>query len=186
VSAPVRARRKTIPAKLRRIVLDDGDAQCAYCWQWSATEVEHVIPVAQGGADDLENLAPACALCNLQKRDRTVEEWRNWRLDNGMNWPPDSRVNAMWQLYPFLTRTHARAMRAAVEDSRSKPSADTPWDDWYYAWSRRVHRGQLRSDAEEAAGLIAVLEAVPAELIAELNDRHQLPSVVERDQEDAA
>jgi hypothetical protein len=175
-----------IPADLRRIVLDDGDAQCAYCWQWSASEVDHVIPVAQGGSNDLENLAPACALCNIQKRDRTPEQWRDWRLDNGMSWPPESRVNAIWQLYRFLTRTHMRAMRAAVGDSHSKPAADTPWDDWYYAWSRRVHRGQLRSDAEEAAGLIAVLEAVPAELIAELNDRHQLPSVVERDQEDAA
>lgn len=33
-------------------------------------EVDHVLPVARGGADELTNLALACRACNLRKLDR--------------------------------------------------------------------------------------------------------------------
>jgi hypothetical protein len=32
--------------------------------------VEHVVPTARGGSDDLTNLALACRACNLYKADR--------------------------------------------------------------------------------------------------------------------
>jgi len=35
----------------------------------AATTVHHVVPKARGGADELSNLVPACAPCNLAVGD---------------------------------------------------------------------------------------------------------------------
>lgn len=35
----------------------------------TATTVHHVVPKARGGADELSNLVPACAPCNLAVGD---------------------------------------------------------------------------------------------------------------------
>lgn len=50
-------------------------SQCAYCGA-DASHVDHKTPRARGGSNDLENLVPACASCNIAKGMMTVEEWR--------------------------------------------------------------------------------------------------------------
>jgi 5-methylcytosine-specific restriction endonuclease McrA len=35
-----------------------------------AEHVDHIIPVADGGTDRLDNLRPSCAACNLAKGAR--------------------------------------------------------------------------------------------------------------------
>lgn len=47
----------------RRIVLE-GSPVCAMCHRRKATTVDHIVPLAQGGGDELSNLRPACAKCN--------------------------------------------------------------------------------------------------------------------------
>lgn len=47
---------------------------CEYCHAPEvifnvAFEVDHIIPIAKGGLDDLQNLALACRICNLRKFD---------------------------------------------------------------------------------------------------------------------
>jgi CRISPR/Cas system Type II protein with McrA/HNH and RuvC-like nuclease domain len=58
---------------------------CTYCDEqlnpfertvWNGFQVDHILPRAQGGTDDTENLTPACARCNWSKYARTPEEWR--------------------------------------------------------------------------------------------------------------
>jgi 5-methylcytosine-specific restriction endonuclease McrA len=47
---------------------------CVYCgapWE----QVEHFIPLARGGADEVWNLWPSCELCNREKSDRHPGEW---------------------------------------------------------------------------------------------------------------
>lgn len=62
-----------------RIVERDGTV-CTYC---STTEgpfvVDHIVPLAQGGTNDDENLCVACRYCNSSKAGKTVEEWRGAR-----------------------------------------------------------------------------------------------------------
>jgi hypothetical protein len=57
---------------------------CTYCNEqlnpfdrtaWNGYQIDHVIPHAQGGTDDVENLTPACGRCNWSKYARTPEEW---------------------------------------------------------------------------------------------------------------
>ena len=57
---------------------------CTYCntpitplGDW---EVDHAVPRAKGGSDDLGNLWPACRCCNRLKKARTVEEFRAFIL----------------------------------------------------------------------------------------------------------
>lgn len=68
---------------LREQVLERDSRTCRYCgvtpepyWQsmgWdkerfrSGVVVDHVIPKARGGTDDIENLVTACEPCNLEK-----------------------------------------------------------------------------------------------------------------------
>jgi len=42
--------------------------QCLYCGA-AATAMDHVIPLARGGAHAASNLVPACTTCNSRKRD---------------------------------------------------------------------------------------------------------------------
>lgn len=60
-----------IPEQLRRQVADRPGQRCEYCqsnglFTGGPFHVEHVMP-ASGGATELDNLAYACARCNLQK-----------------------------------------------------------------------------------------------------------------------
>jgi 5-methylcytosine-specific restriction endonuclease McrA len=55
---------------------------CAYCGNILVkgkrkTHIDHVRPLVQGGSNSIENIAIACAKCNLSKGDRTPEEWVN-------------------------------------------------------------------------------------------------------------
>jgi 5-methylcytosine-specific restriction protein A len=41
-----------------------GNPTCVWCGRLPATTADHVLAVAQGGSNDLENLVPACEPCN--------------------------------------------------------------------------------------------------------------------------
>ena len=59
--------------KLRLSVLARDGRICAYCQQGDATTVDHVVPLARGGAPyDMDNLVACCSTCNSAKGDRNV------------------------------------------------------------------------------------------------------------------
>lgn len=57
---------------------------CGYCsgnfTKSNPMHIEHVLPIVRGGSHSVGNIIPACAACNLSKRDKTVMEWRVWKL----------------------------------------------------------------------------------------------------------
>lgn len=66
---------------------EDQDGQCAYCgirlfWDvLGDIHADHIVPVSRGGTNNPDNLALACADCNLGKGNSTLPEWiarRNW------------------------------------------------------------------------------------------------------------
>lgn len=66
---------RSIPSNVRQAVLDRDDYLCRYCGRRSQTmEVDHIIPVSQGGASTLDNLVTACRKCNRRKAGRTPQE----------------------------------------------------------------------------------------------------------------
>lgn len=64
--------RKPISTRTRFEILKRDGFRCAYCGTTplqtqAPMHVDHVVPVAEGGTDDPENLITACAPCNMGK-----------------------------------------------------------------------------------------------------------------------
>jgi hypothetical protein len=65
----------TIPASLRRLVIQRADNRCEYCGisqigQVATFHIDHIVPVIAGGETIAENLALACVSCSLRKGAR--------------------------------------------------------------------------------------------------------------------
>lgn len=76
----VPAERATRPvSRRRREVFERCEGRCHYCGDAlvlaGVWHVEHQMPQALGGTDDVGNLVAACAPCNLAKSDRTAIEF---------------------------------------------------------------------------------------------------------------
>jgi 5-methylcytosine-specific restriction endonuclease McrA len=66
-----------ISEAVRQQVSERAKKLCEYChtaeqWQYVRFTVDHIVPVAQGGGNDLANLAFACFHCNRQKGAQTT------------------------------------------------------------------------------------------------------------------
>ena len=62
----------TIPAALRRLVIQRAKNRCEYCGisqvgQVATFHIDHIVPVVAGGETTAENLALACVSCSLRK-----------------------------------------------------------------------------------------------------------------------
>lgn len=51
-------------------------SDCVYCGSKEKIQADHVIPLTKGGRHSEGNLVPACQKCNLDKRGRTITEWK--------------------------------------------------------------------------------------------------------------
>ena len=65
----------TIPASLRRSVIQRADDRCEYCsisqvGQVATFHIDHIIPVVAGGETTSDNLALACVSYSLRKGAR--------------------------------------------------------------------------------------------------------------------
>lgn len=58
------------------------NGHCAYCQRTGyALHIEHIIPVKQGGPSWIWNICLACRKCNLNKGNKTPQQWVNrWYL----------------------------------------------------------------------------------------------------------
>lgn len=50
--------------------------RCAYCGAAGPVTVDHRVPVHRGGSSWIENILPACRVCNQRKFTMTEEEFR--------------------------------------------------------------------------------------------------------------
>ncbi|WP_353736778.1 HNH endonuclease signature motif containing protein [Aquamicrobium sp.] len=57
---------------------------CSYCGEptnpfnrtaANGFQIDHMIPRAHGGSDDIDNLVPSCRRCNNSKLARTPDQW---------------------------------------------------------------------------------------------------------------
>jgi len=72
-------KRRKIPSAIRDLVRQRAGWLCEYChtleqWQYIPFTIDHVVPLAKGGVDDLDNLALACFHCNRRKADRLTAD----------------------------------------------------------------------------------------------------------------
>jgi len=60
--------------------------RCRYCGVQlgDGGEFDHITPIARGGSNWAENLTLACLKCNKEKRERTLDEYLQWRRERGL------------------------------------------------------------------------------------------------------
>jgi hypothetical protein len=64
---PPRSRREPIPREVRRAVFERDGGQCVQCGSNFDLQYDHVLPIALGGANTVENLQLLCGQCNREK-----------------------------------------------------------------------------------------------------------------------
>lgn len=68
-----------VPGSIRYAVLKRAGYRCELCGaheHQAALHVDHIIPRARGGADELSNFQALCVTCNTNKRDRDDTDFR--------------------------------------------------------------------------------------------------------------
>lgn len=73
-------KRKAIPKQIRDLVYKKYNGHCAYCGcklEYKDMQVDHVASVYfYNGQDTIDNLMPACRMCNFYKSTFTIEQFR--------------------------------------------------------------------------------------------------------------
>ena len=75
-------KRNPIESRLRHEVFKRDNYKCKECGKTkeeTILHVDHIIPVAQGGNDELDNLQTLCQACNLAKSNR---KWKAGEVNN--------------------------------------------------------------------------------------------------------
>lgn len=70
-------KRKSIGPKVRFEVFKRDNFKCQYCGQTApdvVLHIDHIIPVKDGGTNDITNLITACSDCNLGKGARKLDD----------------------------------------------------------------------------------------------------------------
>jgi len=77
--------RKKIPIDARKYVFERNNYQCQSCHKIDLTakslQIDHIIPLAQGGANDLSNFQTLCAKCNREKSAKIDPRFRRLYSD---------------------------------------------------------------------------------------------------------
>ncbi len=71
--------RISIPPEVRAYVFQRDHYQCQSCGKMqtqTALQVDHIIPIANGGSNDLSNLQTLCRRCNQQKKHHFDQRFR--------------------------------------------------------------------------------------------------------------
>ena len=72
--------RKPIPKDVRKQVYEKYNGHCAYCGcdlAYKDMQVDHVTSVyGNNGSNDIDNLMPACRMCNFYKSTFTLDKFR--------------------------------------------------------------------------------------------------------------
>ncbi len=63
-----KSQRISFPKEVREYVFDRDRRQCRSCGQSTKLSIDHIIPLASGGSNDISNLQTLCGSCNSQKK----------------------------------------------------------------------------------------------------------------------
>ena len=70
-----------IPPEVRKYVFERDFYHCQSCGKTNSEanlNVDHIIPLARGGKNDLSNLQTLCSNCNQRKRDRIDSRFKRY------------------------------------------------------------------------------------------------------------
>ena len=65
-----------LPKEIARIY----KSSCFFCGTNQRIEADHIIAIDRGGRNSVGNLMPLCRSCNASKREKTIMEFRLWKM----------------------------------------------------------------------------------------------------------
>lgn len=65
---PDKSQRISFPKEVREYIFQRDNHQCRSCGQATKLSIDHIIPLASGGSNDISNLQTLCSQCNSQKK----------------------------------------------------------------------------------------------------------------------
>ena len=69
---------RSVSPIMKILVLSAYGFKCRYCGcalSSDSTHIDHAIPLSRGGSTTIANLRAACSKCNLEKGDKTEDEY---------------------------------------------------------------------------------------------------------------
>lgn len=74
------SKRKRLTKAQRLEIYNKTDGHCAYCGcdlEYKQIQIDHVVPIHNGGPDTKDNMLPACRSCNHYKHTLDIEDFRD-------------------------------------------------------------------------------------------------------------
>ena len=72
-----------ISIKQREELMSSYLNRCAYCGKTGKLEIDHIVPISNGGEHSINNAVPACRHCNSVKNNRSLLQFMVYRCSNG-------------------------------------------------------------------------------------------------------
>jgi hypothetical protein len=139
-------KRTSMPAPFVRFVMKRDAYICVYCGTESSytrefksshklLTVDHIVPASRGGKTSVENLVTCCRQCNMEKSDRTPEEWDivPQFLQDGVSYSGHEIVTALSQekvtsslLFSYSSLMSTGKIPEQLKGDRFEKS----WDSW--------------------------------------------------------
>jgi hypothetical protein len=70
-----RKKRRTMNKAVAKSILQKYNFQCAKCGTAERLQVDHIVPVAKGGRDEMANLQILCQPCNVRKGTKPNDQF---------------------------------------------------------------------------------------------------------------
>ena len=166
------------PDSWRRAFIAQNGARCHYCNRAGSLDegpgqrpwhVDHMNPLARGGADSEENLALSCKRCNLTKHAQEYESFKRfarqawWQDRDGID---EGELDSLMHVWEHATGGDDRLEKRRDPETGALAIAgvsdDRDEDDWSPAvvagWTLRVSSTENGLDARQRANVARQLE----------------------------
>lgn len=127
--------------------------RCFYCRQEIATTIDHVVPYSWDADNDIDNLVPACSLCNSLAHNKmfdTVEQKRQYIMGERKK-RTSQRAICTSCLLPYSYRIHSPSLFYCAEcydeDYGTKFSKTKEWRKWI----SQLRQAGIPAEAHRAA-----------------------------------
>lgn len=100
-------KRKQFSAAERVKIYNKGKGRCAICGKfvpYDSFTVDHIIPLAKGGTNAMDNLQAACSVCNLIKQDILPEDLMKKLTEIVLYQMRNSYNDRLWKRMNYLRR----------------------------------------------------------------------------------
>lgn len=111
VEEVAKVKRRQFSSTERSIIYNKNKGRCAICGRfvpYDSFTVDHIIPLAKGGTNELDNLQCTCKVCNLIKQDILPEDLMEKLTEIILYQMKKSYNDLLWRKINYLRKQKQR------------------------------------------------------------------------------